>query len=154
MPKEPQAPDLATVRNRAVALLARREHTRVELRRKLQQRALPAELIEQALNELAAENLLSETRYAEALVHSRVSRGYGPLKILAEAQENGADEALIQQALDAAAVDWRSLAGEVRRKRFGREPRNLAERVKQSRFLASRGFSAETVRKVVGDLYD
>jgi regulatory protein len=106
------------------------------------------------LDELIAENLLSEARYAEMLVHSRVNRGYGPLRILAEAQDVGADEALIRQALDEAAPDWLALAQEAHRKRFGAPPKDFKERVKQARFLASRGFSASTVSAVLGEIYE
>ncbi len=146
--------DLQTVREKAVELLARREHTRLELTRKLRQRELPSHLIETALDELASENLLSEARYAEALVASRIDRGFGPLRILSEAQDAGADEGRIRLAMEAAQADWLELAREAQRKRFGRPPKDFNERVKQSRFLASRGFSAETVRSLLGDMYD
>ena len=147
-------PTAATVRDKAIELLARREHTRLELTRKLRKRELPADLIEQVLQALVKENLLSETRYAEMLVRSRVNKGCGPLRIFAEAQDVGADEALIQQALEEEAVDWVALAQAAMDKRFGRLAKTPAERVKQSRFLAGRGFTAETVRQVVGDIYD
>lgn len=146
--------DLATVRDKAVALLARREHSRLELKRKLQQREYPREFIEQALDELIAEGLLSEARYAEALVHSRINRGFGPLRILAEAAEAGADEALIQQALASADIEWQALAVEAHAKRFTKPAKTAAERIKQARFLSGRGFSSEIVRSVVGDIYE
>ena len=147
-------PDLASVRDKAVELLARREHTRLELKRKLRKRELPNELIQQVLDELVATDVLSEARYAEALVHSRLSRGFGPLRILAEAQESGADEALIHAALESAEPDWFAVAQSAQQQRFGRSPKDLDERVKQSRFLAGRGFTADTVRQVIGDIYD
>lgn len=147
-------PTVATVRDKAIQLLARREHTRLELQRKLRKRELPTDLIEQVLAALLEEDLLSEKRYAEMLVRSRVNKGCGPLRIFAEAQESGADEGLIQLALEEESPDWAALAKLAREKRFGRLPKTPAERVKQSRFLAGRGFTAETVRQVVGDIYD
>ena len=153
-PKPEVEPDLASVRDKAVELLARREHTRLELKRKLRKRELPSELIQQVLDELVANDLISEARYAEALVHSRLSRGFGPLRILAEAQDSGADEAFIQEAMDAAEPDWFAVAQAAQQQRFGRSAQDLNERVKQSRFLAGRGFTADTVRQVVGDIYD
>ena len=153
-PRLESEPDLPQVRNKAVELLARREHSRAELKRKLSQRELPGDLIEQALDELVAENLLSEARYAEALVSSRISRGFGPLRILAEAAEAGADEQQIHIALEEAEVDWQALAHSAWQKRFPKPAKNPAERAKQARFLAGRGFNSETVRQVVGDIYD
>lgn len=149
--KPSDEPDLETVRAKAIALLSRREHSRRELRRKLQQRQLPMDLIERALDELTASDLLSEARYAEVLIRSRVSRGFGPLRILAEAGEAGVDESLIRQALADEAVDWLAEARAAHEKRFGQLPANMDERARQTRFLTGRGFSAETVRRVLSD---
>ena len=74
----------AAVRRAAMDLLARREHGRAELTRKLRQRGAPAELIEAALERLADEGLLSESRYIESFIRGRASSGYGPLRIREE----------------------------------------------------------------------
>ncbi|HEX5842944.1 MAG TPA: regulatory protein RecX, partial [Pseudomonas sp.] len=77
------------VRRAAMDLLARREHGRVELTRKLRNRGAADELIEAALDRLAEEGLLSEARYMEAFVGYRARAGYGPLRIREELTQRG-----------------------------------------------------------------
>ncbi len=153
--KKPDAeagpPGPEEVRDRALRLLARREHSALELKRKLLQRGYPPDRIESALSGLTAEGLLSETRYAGEWVRSRIARGQGPVKIRAELRQQGLADDQIRQALDQSAADWDRLAAEVRRKRFGTAvPATLAERARQSRFLESRGFTAEHIREALG----
>jgi regulatory protein len=144
------APDAVEVRARALKLLARREHSALELKRKLLQRGYPDGLIEAVLLTLTQENLLNETRYAGEWVRSRISRGQGPIKIRAELRQQGLAEAEIQQALAEAAVEWGPLAARVRAKRFGAAmPVDLAERARQARFLEARGFCAEHIREAL-----
>ncbi|HXG29644.1 MAG TPA: regulatory protein RecX [Nevskiales bacterium] len=139
------------VRDHALRLLARREHSTLELERKLLQRGYSPELIESTLSGLAAEGLLSETRYAGEWVRSRIARGQGPAKIRTELRHRGLTDAQIRQALAAAEVDWGRLAAEVRRKRFGAAlPASLVERARQTRFLEARGFTAEHIRQALG----
>lgn len=144
-------PDEAAVRARALDLLARREHSRLELDRKLRLRDFPPELINPVLDSLSAEGLLSESRFAEEWVRSRVARGQGPNKIWAELRQRGLDEAEVRQALARCDTDWSRQAFEVRRKWFGAEvPTALAERARQTRFLVSRGFTTEQIRQAMG----
>ena len=141
----------AQIRTRALGLLARREHATLELTRKLLQRGYPADLIEPVLQDLSSEGLLSETRYADEWVRSRIARGQGPVKIRAEMRLRGLSDAQVQQALTGADADWGRLAAEVRRKRFGTAvPDRLTERARQSRFLESRGFTADHIRTALG----
>ena len=93
------------VRRAAMDLLARREHGRVELSRKLQRKGAPAELIESALDRLADEGLLNEGRYLDAYVASRARAGYGPLRIREELAQRGLLKAQVEEALQACAVD-------------------------------------------------
>ena len=137
---------------RAVAmdLLARREHSLAELRRKLADREFDPDLIEQALAGLVRDGLANEGRFVEAFVASRIRKGQGPIRIRAELVERGvAGEAIAAVLPDA--HDWRALAREVRRKRFGAAaPADFRERARQSRFLEYRGFTAEQIRGCFG----
>src|SRR3990167_2544794 len=81
--------NLVAVRRAAMDLLARREHGRVELTRKLRQRGAPVELIDAALERLVQEGLLSEARYLESFVGYRARAGYGPLRIREELIQRG-----------------------------------------------------------------
>ena len=65
--EEASAADAALIRAKAMELLARREHSRLELRQKLMQRGFPTERIESVLDQLVADRLLHEGRYAELL---------------------------------------------------------------------------------------
>jgi regulatory protein len=132
--------------------LARREHSEQELARKLTTRGYSAEAVEATLAALVADHLLSNARFAEAFVHSRIQRGSGPQKIRAELRERGISDELIDDSLEAHADSWRELAREVREKRFGRgQPGDFRERSRQMRFLQQRGFSAEQIRGAFQD---
>ena len=142
----------ATVEAAAVRLLARREHSRVELSRKLRARGMPDELVDEVLGSLAARRLQSDERYAESLVNSRVSRGQGPVRIRRDLSQQGIPEAEIDAVLAAAPVDWYDLARDTRRRRFGTGvPAEWKERARQARFLQYRGFTGDQIREAIGD---
>ncbi|MDN6872966.1 recombination regulator RecX [Pseudomonas citronellolis] len=136
------------VRRAAMDLLARREHGRAELVRKLRQRGAPAELIEPALDRLAEEGLLNESRYLEAFIASKARSGYGPLRIRDELSQRGLPRGEIEKALDEADVDWRAQLQDVWRRKFPRLPQDARERAQQGRFLAYRGFSMEAINRL------
>ena len=145
------------VRRVAMDLLARREHGRVELTRKLRQRGAPPDLIEPALDRLCEQGLLSESRYLESYVRSRANAGYGPLRIREELSQRGLPKADIEQALRDSGFDWAEQLRDLWQRKFAGKPcaGDARERARQSRFLLSRGFSAETVRQVMrGDFED
>jgi regulatory protein len=140
----------ADIRERAIALLARREHSRLELERKLRQRGMDGDALAPVLDELAAANLQSDTRFAEQYARSRVTRGYGPLRIRAELKERGIGGAGLDRAFAMLDEDWSGQARVAREKRFGREPPgDLRERARQIRFLRQRGFSQEQIREAL-----
>jgi regulatory protein len=132
--------------------LARREHSELELARKLTTRGYAADTVAATLAELVSDSLLSNARFAEVFVHSRIQRGSGPQKIRAELRERGIADDLIDSSLDAHADSWRELARQVRAKRFGNgQPGDFRERSRQMRFLQQRGFSAEQIKGVFRD---
>ncbi len=136
------------IRQIALGLLARREHGRLELRRKLQRRFPDALALEQVLDDLELGGYLSDQRYAESMTRSRSSRGYGPLRVRTELAGKGVGGEMVARALQTQETDWVSLATQALRKRFGSSggETDLALRGKQYRFLAQRGFSAEQIR--------
>ena len=130
----------------AVRLLATREHSRAELRRKLG-RNFPGEVLEAVLDELSAEGLQSDDRFVENYLHSRMERGFGPLRIHAELKERGIDEARIRQALEAVEEQWQERLLQVARRKFGDgPPGDRREMGRRARFLAGRGFPEPLVR--------
>ena len=144
---DPEAADEAACKRTAVELLARREHSRLELERKLAARGFPEAVIAAALDALESAGALAATRFTESFVRSRLAKGQGPVRIRTELAERGIAEDQSAEHLRGADVDWLAAARAVRSKRFGAEPpRDFKERARQARFLQYRGFTADQVR--------
>lgn len=141
------AADETACRRQALNALARREHSRLELVRKLSTRGYAAEVIETTLDRLESSGLLDVHRFCDSFVRSRIARGQGPARIERELSERGIDALQASQALEQNAAEWVVLARSVRERRFGENiPRDYKERAKQMRFLQYRGFSGEQIR--------
>ena len=140
MPKEPADP-----KARAVKLLARREHSARELKRKLEQRGIGAGEAAETVAQLAKDGWQSDARYTEMLVRSRISQGFGPVRIEAELRQAGVSGEQASEALRAAAPDWKRLAAEAQARHFAALPKTSAERAKQYRYLAGRGFDSSQI---------
>lgn len=140
------AEDAAGCRRHALGALARREHSRLELERKLHARGHASETVAATLDGLERTGLLSTERFCESFVRARVGKGQGPARIERELTERGVESARAADVLSEA-QDWVALAREVRRRKFGDElPQSYKERARQSRFLQYRGFSTEQIR--------
>ncbi len=147
-------PELSSViRNKAMDLLARREHSRRELERKLSQRFPDEEtLIDSVLTRLADENLQSDFRYAEAFLAARSGRGQGPQRIRAELRQCGVAEAQIDQVMLQSEIDWLALAKQVVARKYGGKPCNdYGEKARRSRFLQYRGFDSDVINAILKD---
>ena len=139
----------STLRERALRLLSRREHARVELARKLARHAESADEIEAVLDDLAARGLLSDERYVEMRMNARSPR-YGNARLAHELRTQGVAEKLVAEALASGECEL-SRARQVWQRKFGGQPvaNEAAERARQTRFLMNRGFSGETIRRVL-----
>ncbi len=136
--------------NQALRLLARREHSILELRQKLQKKGFDRELIDPLLKRLVEEDWLNERRFSESFTRSRVERGLGPYRIRRELQERGVAVHEIEQAMAPFEGGWVERAIAVREKKFGMEPvEDFREQARQQRFLQYRGFTHEQVRTAV-----
>jgi len=130
-------------------LLARREHSRLELQTKLGKRfdVDPHDIIAQ-VERLEAEGLQSDRRLAEAYIRARSNRGHGPVKIRVELRVKGVDDELSAAAFDGCGIDWSALAAEVAVRRFGEDPIiDLKEKARRGRFLLQRGFSFDHINQ-------
>lgn len=136
------------IRSRALKLLTTREHSRVELSRKLLHRGYPAPEIDAVVEGLVADDLLSEKRLVSAYVAERLSKGFGPLRIRYELREKGLSDDQIEPHLELgeeALVEW---LGRAYRKRFGEEGfHDHSEQAKRSRFLEYRGFPQRLIAR-------
>ncbi len=149
-PRPESSADPKSIRAAAVALLARRDYLRNELGERLRARGFEAAATAEVLAALTAERLLDDARCAERFVAYRAERGHGPLRIGRDLRAQGAEPALIEAVL-AAGPDWRTLAGQVRRRKFGAAaPAGWAEKARQARFLQYRGFSSDDIRAATG----
>ncbi len=139
------------LRRRAMDLLARREHSRCELARKLRDRFPEAEpeSVKDVLARLAEENLQSDGRFAEEYVRMRMRRGFGWLHIRADLQARGVDEDIISD-FSRPDDEWLALAENLAASRL-RGQTDLApgsrDHQRLFRFLQSRGFPAEITHK-------
>ena len=144
---------LPIIRLRAMDLLARREHSHLELHRKLADRFPEhVDLLDQVLVGLQQDNLQSDERFAEAFVSYRVRKGQGPHRISMELQQRGLDQPLAERAVAESGADWTILAGEVMAKKYGGKPCNdFSERAKRSKFLQYRGFNTDQISACFND---
>jgi len=136
-------------------LLARREHSVAELRAKLIAKEFDPAEVDEAVARLAEEGLVSDDRFAEAFLTSRVRKGQGPLRIRQELERRGVPDELIVTHLERVTVDWDALARLVRDKKFGlRRVADYRDWARQARFLQYRGFSGEQIVAVLGEQRD
>jgi len=134
----------------AMDLLAKREHSRLELSQKLNRRySHQPDLVEEEISKLETQGLQSDFRLAETFVRTRTSRGQGPFKIRMELRRKGVPDDVITQAVEESGIDWFELVGEVAAKKFGdrlaEEPIDMKVKAKVARFLQQRGFSYDHI---------
>ena len=138
---------------RALRLLSSREHSRAELQRKLAPfEEAPGELAA-VLDKLAAKDLQSEQRAVDSLVHRRSAK-LGNARIRQEMHAKGMEPEAMAQALGLLRASEQARAFEVWRNKFGSPATNPAERAKQVRFLASRGFGGEAIARLVSGAFE
>jgi len=138
-----------SLRGRALKLLARREHTRAELARKLAAHAEdPAEL-ERVLDDFERRGWLSERRVVEQRVHTLRTR-FGARRIERDLVAKGVSDDAVSAALSDLKGGELDAAREVWRRKFsGRLPRTPAERAKQARFMQGRGFDMDVIMRII-----
>ena len=142
-----------SLKGRALRLLSTREHSRAELQRKLEPFEQLAGTLEAVLDELQAKGFISEQRVLELVVHRR-SVKFGATRIRQELLAKGLEPEAVAQAVQQLRQSELARAREIWRKKFDEPPADAAERAKQMRFLASRGFDGDTIRRVVSGAAD
>lgn len=139
----------------AMNSLARREHSRKDLERKLLAKEFTPEEINHVLDDLAKRNLQSDERFLEAYIRMRMNRGFGPLLIKAELYEYGIAKEMITDAIDENDSSWFEIAKNTYQKKFGNKSANnlpYSEKAKRMRFLQGKGFTFTQIGKIVGEL--
>ena len=143
LPRQP-----LSLKARALGYLSRREHSRAELRRKLAPHAESAEEVDALLDWLEGENWLSNTRFAESVVHRRAGR-YGTARLMQELKTHQLSEETLGEVKVQLQSTEAARAKALWDKRFGRPPVDLAERAKQVRYMMARGFPRSVVSRII-----
>ena len=147
MTTTPQPTIERTIRDVALGLLARREHSRLELHHKLTRRGFDSSEVTDVLQQLIADGWLDEQRYAEVYASARADKGYGPLRIQRELRERGIEDAIIDSILRSLDDFWLAKLSQLCQRRF-QKPKNLADKAKQQQFLRQRGFTFEQINQI------
>jgi regulatory protein len=133
----------------AIGLLSRREHSVLEIKQKLKLRGFTDDEIDQSVERLLENNLLSEERFTESYINMRKHRGFGPLRIANELRERGVDSGLVDSCMDKENSEWKQVMRQQYEKKYGEQPaKEYAEQVKRSKYLQSRGFPLDWVFKI------
>jgi regulatory protein len=137
-----------SLKGRALRLLSGREHSRSELERKLAAHEEEPGQLRRVLDELQARGFIDHARVAESLIHRRAGK-LGAARIRQELQAKGLDAELVAETVAGLRDTEVQRARDVWRRKFDAPPADAAERGKQTRFLAARGFDGEVIRRVL-----
>jgi len=142
---------LIQIRESALNMLARREHSQHELKQKLLLRFKdnPNE-IDTMTTQLVLDNYQSDQRFCDAFIRYRQQKGYGKIRILAELRQKGVDSELMSQSFNDADIDWFELALKLKINKFGEQVcKEFAIKSKQYRYLQYRGFSSDQINYAI-----
>jgi regulatory protein len=142
-----------SLKSRALRYLSAREHSRLELGRKLARHAQEGDDVEALLDMLEAAKFLSDARFSESLLNRRWAR-FGNSRILAELKSHGIVADALVDIKHNLAKDETARAREVWRKKFGRAAESANEHAKQIRFLSQRGFSHRAISAALHTKFD
>lgn len=137
------------LKQKALSLLARREHSRWELEQKLVQRGFALEAIAPILADLEQTGVLCDERFVGCYLRSRSSRGMGPSKILAELRHKGIQNNIVTAHPQWPLIDWQAIAQRVASSRFELTELSSEQKLKLSRFLYQRGFGQNEIHHVL-----
>ena len=140
-----------SLRVRAMRFLARREHSRAELKRKLTPKVVEGEDVDAVLDDLARRGWLSDERFAEQTVRAKARR-FGPRKVADYLRRCGVGDEAIGAGIRNAGVDGVSNLESIWQSRFRAAPASEREKMRQVRFLQGRGFEIDTIFKFLKTL--
>ena len=140
----------ASVYNKALDIISRREHSEKEIKNKLLEKFDASEIIEQVVLKLIENNLINDVRFAEMYVLIRKRKGFGPKKIQFELMARGIDDSISSLVITEEG-SWKEAALKAFNKKFKNgASQEFKERNKQKTFLQNRGFSFEEIDSVLG----
>jgi regulatory protein len=137
-----------SLKARALRYLSAREHSRLELARKLSAYAQESDDVEALLDQLEAASLLSQTRFCESLVRRRAGR-FGNSRIVMELHSHGIEGHAITEIKADLAADEEARACAVLARKYDTPPADAGQRAKYMRFLQQRGFSHKAIHTAI-----
>jgi len=147
------AQDVQEVYSIALRLLTQREHCEVELRHKLSQRECDEIAMDSAIEQLKSYGYLSESRFAEAFLRSRIKKGEAPWLAAEKARQKGVDESALLDALEKALVEYDAMQAclDILARRDPQQQWRYHQRVwqRQARYLRNKGFDAATIMEAL-----
>jgi len=150
----------SAIRNTALNIVSRREHSRAELKQKLSRKYPESEFIERCLDWLQELSYLDDQRFAEMFVRHCVAKRRGPNRIKLEMQQKGLAAVLSDEVLQAAEVDWFELAASNLKRRFKQPVVDRKDKSKRYRYLQAQGFVGDQIQFAIAqaepgsELYD
>jgi len=142
--------DARAARATALDTLSRRDHVSAELTRKLIGKGFDRAVVDSVVERLQADRLLDDHRYVESFVALHAARGHGPVRVRADLRQMGVAEELVLEGVEAH-TDWLTPLRQARQKKFGgAPPTDYADRQRQARFLAYRGYTSAQIRLALG----
>jgi regulatory protein len=165
---QPQILSFSRLLDRAMRILAQRDHGREELRRKLQQSVqrvawiqkkepeiITDEQLEKVLNWCMENGWLSDERFTERFIESRSRKGFGSQRIRLELAQKGIDREAIDLAMEQTNIDWSDCAAQLAERKFGHPlPKEWKEKAKVLRYLQSKGFMSEDIQAIFRNFDD
>ncbi|WP_295871598.1 regulatory protein RecX [uncultured Zhongshania sp.] len=140
---------IKAIRIKAMDFLARREYSRHELHQKLTQRFPESTEINSVLDQLIADGLQSDSRFADSFMRLRVNAGYGPQYIRAELRQRGVAENVVEDTFSNQDVDWVAAAQQLFEKKYGGQDMSDAKlRAKCQRYMQYKGFAFDHIREL------
>ena len=136
-----------SLRNKALDLLSRREHSTSEIRKKLSRYESNSDVVKEVINNLKTENLLNDQRYAEAVVKEKSLKGYGPVHIENFLKKKGLTQ--YNSSIHELEIDWLEVCRSTFQKKSRNKDLSSKEKEKILRFLAYRGFSYEIIKSAI-----
>lgn len=140
-----------SIRNKALDLLARREHSRYELKNKLLLRFPDGQqYIERVIESLERENLLCDHRFTEMFIRVRAAKGNGPVRVASELREKGVEASMVESVLTELDIPWCAVLKALWLKKYGEasviDPKESAKRF---RYLQNKGYTPELIKQVL-----
>ena len=136
--------------HKAVHILSMREHSKLELFVKLNNKEANVDVVDKVMRFLSENDYVSDTRFTETFVRAKANKGQGPIKIRAQLKQKGVDEHTIQNHLDEQSDRWFDIAqAEYDKKYCELLVTDYNSWTKRARFLQGRGFTMDHIHCVV-----